>query len=710
MHFINLLLPTLEHFRILGYWVVLAVAFWESTAFFGMLVPGVLLFPSVGFLAAHGFLDPVDAFWFCFVGTSGGYGLSYFLGRKSGGLASGFERFQSLSPQLGPGKKVFSKYGLWAMIPGRFLAVGSFIPFLAGFSNLSFRRFLVFACASNAIGMTAYILMGYFAGHAWISLGIWSTRMVFFLVTITVLLAIFFLIRTLIVRGIWPLTVVLSSIIRSMAEGAGRNPAVRSFLDRHPRGAGFVSGRFDPSRFEGLPLTLLCLAMGYSVLLLGGLVQDLLASDPIVAADRRLAVLMIAFRTPVMLSVFLKVTLLGNWQIILGGAILFSVYLFVERKRDFLLPFWIALGGCGFFTTGGKWLFHRQRPFDMTSLMEFSFPSGHSAYAACFYGFLAYFLIRQAKSRAARVDLVFLWVLVVAAVGFSRLYIGVHYLSDVLAGGLLGFSWLLIGISLAEWEKSRETTVEAVRSQAGPGGRKGLYRGSILLSAGVFLYLSVAVTYTPPYFRELPPPALSLESVDPLAPFESGHLPRFTETIIATPQEPLSFIVYVKDEESLVRSLKKAGWFKADPVSFRSLFRAARAALLNESYPRAPVTPSFWNAVPLDMAFEKETTMHSIRQRHHIRLWKTGYRLPDGSLQYVGTASFDKGINWLHLTHRIDPAVDVERKTLVEDCLGAGILSGFSEVAFVEPSAGSNFSGDIFFSDGKIAILHFVSE
>jgi len=97
--------------------------------------------------------------------------------------------------------------------------------------------------------------------------------------------------------------------------------------------------------------------------------------------------------------------------------------------------------------------------------------------------------------------------------------------------------------------------------------------------------------------------------------------------------------------------------------------------------------------------------MHSIRQRHHIRLWKTEYRSPDGSLQYVGTASFDKGINWLHLTHRIDPAIDVERKTLVEDCQGAGVLSGSSELAFVEPSAGSNFSGDIFFSDGKIAVL-----
>lgn len=710
MHFINMLLPTLEHFRILGYWIILAVAFWESTAFFGMLVPGVLLFPTVGFLAAHGFLHPVDAFWFCFAGTSGGYILSYFLGKKSEGLASGFKHFQNLSPQLESGKRILSKYGFWAMIPGRFIAIGSFIPFLAGFSDLSFRRFLVFVCASNAIGMTAYLMAGYFAGHAWIGLGIWSTKLGFFLFMITVILAIFLLARTFIVRGVWPLLVVLSSILGSMAEGTARNPTVRSFLDRHPQGAGFVSGRFDTSRFEGLPLTLLCLAMGYSVLLLGGLVQDLLASDPIVAADQRLAVLMLAFRTPVMLSVFLKVTLLGNWQIILGGAILLSIHLFMERKMDFLLPFWVAMGGCGFFTTGGKWLFQRQRPFDMTSLMEFSFPSGHSAYTACFYGFLAYFLIRQTKSRTRRVDLVFLWGLVLAAVGFSRLYIGVHYMSDVLAGGLLGLSWLLIGISIAEWKKSRQMPVEVGRSETAPAGRKVPYRGSILVSAGVILYLLVAMTYTPPYFRDLPHPVLSLESSDPLAPFDSRLMPRFTESITGTSQEPLSLILYVRDEESLVRYLEKAGWARADQVSFRSLARALKAALLNMSYPNGPVTPSFWNGAPLDIAFEKETAMHSIRQRHHIRVWKTGYRLPDGRLQYVGTASFDKGMNWLHMTHRIDPEIDRERQTLVEDCLGTNILSDFKEVAFVEPTAGSNFSGDLFFSDGKIAILYFNSK
>ena len=46
--------------------------------------------------------------------------------------------------------------------------------------------------------------------------------------------------------------------------------------------------------------------------------------------------------------------------------------------------------------------------------------------------------------------------------------------------------------------------------------------------------------------------------------------------------------------------MKKAGWNLADPVTIRSVAQAFKAALMNESYPHAPVTPSFWNALPLD--------------------------------------------------------------------------------------------------------------
>lgn len=703
MHLINILFPTLEHFRMLGYWIILGLAFWESTAFIGMVIPGILLFPAVGFLVAHGYFDPMDAFWFCFFGAMGGYCLSYYLGSKGEGLAT---HFKSLAPQVESGKKFLMKYGLWAMLPGRFMAVGAIMPFLVGFARLPFRLFFAFALACNVLGMGGYLLAGYLAGHAWISLGVWFTRLLFFLVTIALLLLVIFLARTLVVKGAWPAFAVLSSIISSIGDQALKHTTVKSFMDRHAKSTSFLRERFDPARFEGLPLTLLGLALAYSVVLLGGLVQDLLAADPIVEVDRRLAALILVFRTPLLLLVFIKVTLLGNWQIILGGVCLFSLYLFIERKLNFLIPFWVSMGGCGFFTTAGKWLFHRQRPFDMTHILEFSFPSGHSAYVACFYGFLAYFLIRQTKSWTRRVDLVFLWVLVVGAVGFSRLYLGVHYLSDVLAGGLLGLSWLLIGISLVEWKEASGTSLEIISLQRATVGIKMQHSGPVLLAVWVLLCIFVATSYTPAYFKETKQQVITLELTNPLAPFDSGRLPRFTETIAGRNQEPLSIMMIVKDEKNLVQAMGKAGWNLADPVSIRSVARSFKAALMNESYTQAPVTPSFWNAVPLDFAFEKETAQHSIRQRHHLRLWKTGYRLPDGSWQYVGTASFDKGINWLHFSHLIDPAIDVERQALISDCMKADVVSDSSEAIFVAPTMGTNFSGDAFFSDGKIVIIH----
>jgi len=700
VHLVDMVLPALGHFNILGYWVILVLAFWQSTAFIGLVVPGELLFPAIGFLVANGHFDPIDAFWFCFFGAMGGYCLSYYLGTKGEGLTS---RFKRLSPQIERGKQLLSRYGLWAMFPGRLMTIGALIPFLAGFARVPRLRFLSFSAACNALGMGAFLLAGYLAGHAWVGFGVWSGRFFFFVVTLAGIAAVYWLARILVVKGAWPLATVLSSIFRSMWQGALSNPHVESLMKRHPRLTRFLAERFDTRCFEGLPLTLLSLGLAYSLVLLGGLVEDLLASDPIVAVDKRLAALLLVFRTPVLLAAFVKVTLLGNWQIILGGSFLFSLYLVLMKEKDYLLPFWFSLGGCGFFTTAGKWLFHRQRPFNMTQLMEYSFPSGHSMYTAFFYGFVIYFFIRRAESRIRRIDLVFLWAGIVAAVGFSRLYLGVHYLSDVLAGVLMGFSWLLVGVSLVESRKARRLQG---RLEEGPtvANRKHTWDYAFLAAFAV-LFLFVSMTYVPPYFKEPAQKTVVQGEANPFVPFDSGRLPRHTETITGSPQEPLSLMIFVKDTENLVEGLRKAGWQKADPVSFRSLLRAFYAALANKPYPGGPVTPSFWNGVPLDIAFEKETGAHSIRQRHHIRLWKTGYRMPDGSLQYVGTASFDKGINWLHFSHRIDPAIDAERETFVEDSLKAGVASTVQEAQFVAPSMGANFSGDAFFSDGKIAVL-----
>jgi undecaprenyl-diphosphatase len=82
-------------------------------------------------------------------------------------------------------------------------------------------------------------------------------------------------------------------------------------------------------------------------------------------------------------------------------------------------------------------------------LTTFSFPSGHTAGAMLFYGTLSAYVLSRAHSSRVRDAALALWFLMVIVVGFSRMYLGVHYLSDVLGGATWSLAWLtlcLIGV------------------------------------------------------------------------------------------------------------------------------------------------------------------------------------------------------------------------------------------------------------------------
>jgi undecaprenyl-diphosphatase len=82
---------------------------------------------------------------------------------------------------------------------------------------------------------------------------------------------------------------------------------------------------------------------------------------------------------------------------------------------------------------------------------NFSFPSGHSTTAMVLFGMISYFLIRNSTSRRQRILFLLLGLTIILLVGFSRIYLGVHFLSDVLGGYLLGATWLILGITVIEW-------------------------------------------------------------------------------------------------------------------------------------------------------------------------------------------------------------------------------------------------------------------
>jgi len=186
--------------------------------------------------------------------------------------------------------------------------------------------------------------------------------------------------------------------------------------------------------------------------------------------------------------------------------------------------------------------------------------------------------------------------------------------------------------------------------------------------------------------------------------FAKGRLPTHSENILGHPQEPISLIILAKDDTTFLDAFSKAEWYLADQPGIGTMSRAAFAVWFSKEYDTAPITPAFWNGQPHDFGFQAETVDRSLRQRHHARFWRTGFRTADGQLIFVGTASFDDSLKW-GLTHHIDPNIDAERDFLATGLRNTGLIRSEKRIQLVRPVLGQNLTGDPFFTDGKAVLL-----
>ncbi len=153
------------------------------------------------------------------------------------------------------------------------------------------------------------------------------------------------------------------------------------------------------------------------------------------------------------LHFFYFVTLFADLIIIIVFSIALSIFLYVKRQRLYIFFLWFALILGEGLTFLGKYLFHRERPtFFIKTITEnsYAFPSGHATAVVLFYGFLAYLIIKKFRSTKVRIAVIFFLILFVVLIDLSRLYLGVHYLTDVIAGNLVGFGSLILSIVIIE--------------------------------------------------------------------------------------------------------------------------------------------------------------------------------------------------------------------------------------------------------------------
>ena len=140
----------------------------------------------------------------------------------------------------------------------------------------------------------------------------------------------------------------------------------------------------------------------------------------------------------------------------LGGAIfiiaLSLILLILIKNKRIGILIWINLGISVLLNQSLKFIIQRPRPTEFRIINEsgYSFPSGHSMVSAAFYGFLIYLIYKKIKNKYLKWSIIILLSLVILTIGTSRIYLGVHYTSDVIAGFLISISYLIIFIHFAK--------------------------------------------------------------------------------------------------------------------------------------------------------------------------------------------------------------------------------------------------------------------
>lgn len=244
----------------------------------------------------------------------------------------------------------------------------------------------------------------------------------------------------------------LSKNINQVIGKVKRQPVVLRLRQRYPRLWDFVISRFNTKVFIGLPLTLMVLAFAVNIALLSELTESVLDTEWIVTLDKEFTAMLHKGRSDTLSSILYGFTQLGEQEaVFIIGGVVSAIFLY-RRHFVSLFAFWLALAGVGISTRYGKTFISRERPADVAYYVveHFSFPSGHATTVIAMFGLLAYFLWRHYHTHPNRGLVLWLAAVLIIIVGFSRIYLGVHYLSDVLAGFLLGALWLLVGISLVE--------------------------------------------------------------------------------------------------------------------------------------------------------------------------------------------------------------------------------------------------------------------
>ncbi|MDG4559161.1 MAG: VTT domain-containing protein [Candidatus Contendobacter sp.] len=584
----------------------------ESLTIVGVIIPGALVMFTLGAFIGLGHVDFWSAYWWSTLGAIVGDAISFWIGRV---FQQGIRRvwpFTKHPELITRSEEFFRKHGGKGVLFGRFFGpVRGTIPTVAGMMDMTWRNFMIANVISGILWAPVYLLPGMAFGA---SLDIASRVAGRLVVLILIVVAL-----------LWVTTWLVKYLVRLFQSHAA---------DWVPRFHAWSQGRrfigpisaslLDPAKGELRGLTVL------AAVLLGGIV---LFSLSLSAAGQRLPSgldlsfyhFFQALRTPWADALMVFTAGLGDYQVTLPVSLVVFGWLIWQRNRSAAWH-WLAALGFGMITNLlFKGLLPVSNPAEVSEgLVGYSFPSSHATFSTLVFGFLAVLIAREIPPARRWIVYHLAAVFMIVPIAFARLYLGIHWLTDTLAGLCLGLIWVAV-LGLAY---NHHTTVAV-------NWRRLLATSLIALLATDLLHVSVN------FGADL-----------------QRYQPQATELILSRagwweqdwrrlPQQRRDFggqrrqdfvLQWAASRKELERRLREAGWQPAPGADLKSmLLWLSPQVQLRE----LPVLPQTHEGSEDDLTLVRYSD--DSNKRWLLRFWDVGARLGQGGPPiWVGSVSQQK--------------------------------------------------------------------
>jgi membrane protein DedA with SNARE-associated domain/membrane-associated phospholipid phosphatase len=421
----------------IAYLLILLISLLESLAIVGLVFPGTMIMLGVGVIVSTGALSLKPVIIAAIIGSIAGDGISYWIGRIYHQRLKCFWPFNR-HPQILPrGEQFFNEHGGKSVLFGRFIGpMRPVIPIVAGMLGMTPLRFTLVNVASGIAWAFAYTLPGVLFGTSLALAGNISSRLsILILLTVAIIWAFVWichhLINLIINHGPQKLASLENWIVAD-------DPAPKAIYYVKRLLSWFLS-RQKGEEYLLIFLALLLFLTGWGFI---GVLKDVVMRDQLVQADQAIYHFLQSLRNPWGDSIFIAITELGDGLVnVAMGLAVFIILMIFRCYRT--ARYWLVslIGGAGLYLFT-KWLLHLQRPTALSQgISAYGFPSGHTAMSVVLYGTLALLVAKGLRNNTIKWSLFAALFLISFVIAFSRLYLGVHWFSDVLGGFLLASFW-----------------------------------------------------------------------------------------------------------------------------------------------------------------------------------------------------------------------------------------------------------------------------